>query len=135
MAGNIYDPKHVIISYDGYTISASEFADADVEITAGGDNTEVVKGKAGGHATVEHYDKVDSVTFTLFEHAENAYRLENYHNQHKQIENLIVKVIDPVRQRTWTSTAVNVKGYDAVAVTTAGGFAFTLECEEDFKIG
>ena len=134
MAGNIIDPKHIIISFDGYTIASDEYGDADIEVNAGGDNSEVVKGKAGGHTTVEHYDKVDSVTFTLFKHAENSYRLENYHNQHKQIENFIVKCTDPTNQRTWTSTAVNVKGYDAVPLTNGDGFAFTLECEEDLKI-
>ena len=43
MAENIYDPKHIIISYDGYIIPVSEFADADLEITVGDDNSEFVK--------------------------------------------------------------------------------------------
>ncbi len=130
----VIDPKYIYISFDGYTINPAEFGDADIELTAGGDNSEVVKGKAGGHATVNKYDKVDQVTFTLFSDSASSYKLENYHNQHKQINNLIVKDTNPSRQRTWTSTAVNVKGYDAVALTKADGYAFTLECEEDFEI-
>lgn len=134
MAGNIVDPKYIYISFDGYTINPDEFGDADIEITAGGDNSEVIKGKAGGHETIQHYDKVDQLTFTLFQHSASSYKLENYHNQHKQIENLIVKDTNPNRQRTWTSTAVNVKGYDAVQLTAGNGYAFTLEAEEDFEI-
>lgn len=134
MAGNVIDPKYIYISFDGYTINPDEFGDADIEITAGGDNSEVVKGKAGGHETIQLYNKVDQVTFTIFQHGASSYKLENYHNQHKQIENLIVKDTNPNRQRTWTSTAVNVKSYDAVQLTAGNGYSFTLECEEDFEI-
>lgn len=134
MAGNTIDPKRIYISFDGYTINPAEFADADIEITAGGDNSEVVKGKSGGHATIQKYDKTDQVTFTLFSHSTSSYKLENYHNQHKQIENLIVKDTNPSRQRTWTSTAANVKSYDAVQLTGGNGYGFTIECEEDFEI-
>lgn len=134
MAGNLIDPKYIYISYDGYTINADEYGDADIEITAGGDNSEVIKGKGGGHETVYNYSKIDQVTFTLFSHSANAYRLENYHQQHKQIENFIVKDTNPNRQRTWTSSAVNVQGYDAVGLTNGNGYAFTLTAEEDFEI-
>lgn len=134
MTGNIINPKYIYISFDGYTINPDEFGDADIEITAGGDNSEVIKGKSGGHATVQKYNKVDQLTFTLFSYSASSYKLENYHNQHKQIENLIVKDTNPNRQRTWTSTAANVQGYDAVALTNGNGYAFTISVEEDFEI-
>ena len=134
MAGNQIDPKYIYISFDGYTINPDEFGDADIEITAGGENSDVIKGKSGGHETVWKWDKIDQLTFTLFSHSASSYKLENYHNQHKQIENLIVKDTNPNRQRTWTSTAANVKSYDAVALTGGNGYAFTIECEDDFEI-
>lgn len=134
MTGNVIDPKYIYISFDGYTIDPKEYGDADIEITAGGDNSEVVKGKSGGHATIQHYDKVDQLTFTLFSHSASSYKLENYHNQHKQIENLIVKDTNPNRQRTWTTTAANVQGYDAVTLTNGNGYSFTISAEEDFEI-
>ena len=115
MAGNQIDPKYIYISFDGYTINPDEFGDADIEITAGGENSDVIKGKSGGHETVWKYDKIDQLTFTLFSHSASSYKLENY-------------------QRTWTSTAANVKSYDAVALTGGNGYAFTIECEEDFEI-
>lgn len=134
MAGNTIDPKYIYISFDGYSIAPNEFGDADIEISCGGDASEVIKGKSGAHETVYKYDKIDQLTFTVFAHTASSYKLENYHNQHKQIEDLIVKDLNPNRQRTWSSTAVNVKGYDAVALTGGNGYAFTLECEEDFEI-
>lgn len=134
MAGNVIDPKYIYISFDGYTINPDEYGDADIEITCGGDNSEVIKGKAGGHETVLKYDKIDQISFTLLSHAPSAYKLENYHNQKKQITNFIVKDLNPNRQRTWTTTAINVKSYDAVALTGGNGYAFTCECEEDFEI-
>lgn len=135
MAGNTIDPKFIYISFDGFSIPATDFGDADIEVSAGGDNSSVTKGKAGGHETVYQYDKVDTITFTVFSHTASSYKLENYHNQHKQITDFIVKDLNPNRQRTWTSSAVNVKGYDAVALTGGNGYAFTLECEEDLEIG
>lgn len=134
MAGNTIDPKYIYISFDGITINANEFGDADIEITAGGDNSEVMKGKAGGHETVWKYDKIDQVTFTLFSYAPSSYKLENYHNTKTQIQDLIIKDTNPNRQRTWTTTAANVKSYDAVALTGGNGYAFTIECESDFEI-
>lgn len=134
MAGNQINPKLLYIAIDGYVIDSNEYADATAEITAGGDNSEVIKGKAGGHCTVEKYDKIDQITFTLFAHAESAYRLETYHNTHKQISSLTVKDLNPSQQRVWTTTAANVKSYDAVALQEGGGYAFTIECEEDFEI-
>jgi len=134
MAGNELDPKLTYIAFDGYVIDKSEFADATVEITCGGDNSEVVKGKAGGHQTIYKYDKIDQLTVTLFIHSASAQKLENYHNTKKQITSLVVKSLNPNFQKTWTSTAVNVKSYDAVNLQEGGGYAFTFECEEDFEI-
>ena len=81
MTGNQIDPKYIYISFDGYTINPDEFGDADIDITAGGDSSEVIKGKSGGHETVWHWDKIDQLTFTLFAHSNASYKLENYHNQ------------------------------------------------------
>lgn len=134
MAGNTIDPKYIYISFDGYSIAPNEFADADIEISYGGDASEVIKGKSGGHETVYKYDKIDQLTFTVFSHAPSSYKLENYHNQHKQINDLIVKDLNPNRQRTWSTTSANVQSFDAVALTGGNGMAFTISCEEDFEI-
>lgn len=134
MAGNQIDPKYIYISFDGYTINPDEFGDADIEITTGGDSSEVIKGKSGGHETLWHWDKIDQLTFTTFSHAPSSYKLENYHSQHKQIENLIVKDTNPNRQRTWTSVAANVKSFDAVQLTGGNGYAWTIEIEDNFEL-
>lgn len=134
MAGNLIDPKYIYISIDGTAIGSAEYGDADIEINCGGDNSEVIKGKGGGHETVYNYGKIDQLTFTVFSHTPISYKLENYHQQHKQIEDLIVKDLNPNRQRTWSTTAANVQGYDAVALTGGNGYSITISAEEDFQI-
>lgn len=128
------NPQFIHQSFDGFSINPKDYGDADVEVNYGGESSEVIKGKGGGADTVWKFDKIDTVTFTLRKSTSAAYKLENYHNQKKQIKDYICKDLNPSQQRTWTSTACNVKGFDALPLTSGGGFAVTLEFEEDLEI-
>jgi len=128
------DPKYIAISYDGYSIAPKEFGEADIEVNTGGETSEVKKGICGGSITEIKYDKVDTLTFTLLPDAENSFRLEEYHSIAKQVE-WIIKDTNPSKQRSWTSNAGQVKSYDAVQLTKGQGYAFTVEFEENLKIG
>lgn len=128
------DPKNIYISIDGTAIQANEFGDAEIEINTGGDTSEVKKGKCGAGITVVKYDKIDNLTFTVFAHTSASYRLEQMHSIAKQFS-VIVKDMNPAQQRAWTSSAAQVKGFDAVTLTDGKGYAFTIECEDDFKQG
>ncbi len=127
------DPKYIAITFDGYSIAPSEFGDADIEINHGGETSEVMKGIAGGSITQIKYDKIDTLTFTLLPDAENSYRLEEYHSIAKQVE-WIIKDTNPAKQRSWTSSAGQVKSFDAVQLTKGAGYAFTVEFEDDLQL-
>ena len=127
------DPKFIEISYDGYSIAKNEFGDADIEINTGGETSEVKKGICGGSITEIKYDKIDTLTFTLLPTAESSYRLEDYHSIAKQCE-WIIKDTNPAKQRSWTSSAGQVKSYDAVQLTKGAGYAFTVEFEDNLRI-
>jgi len=116
MASDSIDFTQIFLAYNGYTIDKKEFGDADIEITAGGDQTESKRGMGGGAETVLKNDKIDSVTFTLRGSSLSAYRLQQYHNNHTPIDSLITKDLNPMRQRKESA------------------FAFTIECEDNFEI-
>ena len=134
MATDSIDFTQIFLAYNGYTIDKKEFGDADIEVTCGGDQTESKRGYGGGAETVLKNDKIDQVTFTLRGSSQNAYRLQQYHNNHTPIDSGIVKDLNPKRQRTWTTSAAYVKSYDAVKLGQESAWAFTIECEDNFDI-
>lgn len=129
------DFTQIYISYNGYAIDKKEFGEADIEISSGGDQTESKRGYGGGAETVFKFDKIDTLTFTLRGSSASSYRLQQYHNNHTPIDDLIVKNLNPTRQRTYTTTAAYVKSYDSVKLGQEDALAFTIECEDNFEIG
>jgi len=135
MAMDSIDFTQIYISYNGYVIDKKEFGEADIEISSGGDQTESKRGYGGGAETVLKNDKIDTLTFTLRGSALSAFRLQQYHNNHTAIDTgLIVKDLNPMRQRTWTSNGAYVKSYDSVKLGQESAFAFTIECEDNFEL-
>ena len=126
--------KNIYISIDGYAIDKLDFGDADIEVTTGGDAGETKAGKGGGREVIFKDDKIDSVKFTLRGSSSMSYKLQQYHSNHTPITSLIVKDLNPMRQRTYTTNAAHIKSYDDVALTEASAWAFTIECIENFEI-
>ncbi len=131
MADKKIDPKNIVISIDGQTINPVEFAEADIVVSTGGDNSEQKRGIAGGSLPVIKYDKVDSLKFALFQDAPSSYRLEKYHSNTKSVS---VLVRDLNTNRKWTTDQAIVKSFDDVTLTKGEGIAFTIECTNTFKL-
>jgi hypothetical protein len=123
----------VYISINGYSIPAKDFADADIDITTGGDGGETRAGKGGGRDVLFKDDSIDSLKFTLRGSSSMVDKLRDYRKNHVPITDLIVKDMNPMRQRTWTTNAAHVKSFDDVAITDASSWAFTIECIENFE--
>ena len=134
MATDSIDFTQIFLSYNGYAIDKKEFGDADIEVSAGGDQTEGKRGFGGGAETVLKNDKIDQVQFTIRGSQPSAYNLLSYHANHTPIDSLIVKDLNPKRQRTWTSNAAYVKSYDSVKLGQESAYAFTIELEDNFDI-
>ena len=128
------DFTQIYMSYNGYAIDKKDFGDADIEVSTGGDQTESKRGLGGGAETVLHSNKIDTIMFTLRGSSSHSYRLQQYHLNHTPIDDFIVKNLNPMRQRTYTSTAIFVKSYDSVKIGQEDSYAFTLECEDNFDI-
>ena len=126
--------NQIYISINGYAIDAKDFGDADIEITTGGDAGETRAGKGGGREVLFKDDKIDSVAFTLRGSSSLVYKLQQYHANHVPITSLIIKDLNPMRQRTFTTNSAHVKSFDAVALTDASAWAFTIECVENFEV-
>lgn len=131
MANKRIDPKNIVISIDGQTINPNEYAEADVVVTYGGDTSEQKRGIAGGSLTVVKYDKVDGLKFALFMHAPSASRLEKYQANAKSVS-LLVRDLESGRK--WTTDACQVQSFDDVSLTKGEGVAFTIMCENNFKV-
>lgn len=126
--------ENIYVSFDGYAIPAVDFGDADIEITTGGDAGETRAGKGGGREVLFKNDKIDSVKFTLRGSSSLVYKLQQYHANHVPITSLIIKDLNPMRQRTFTTNSAHVKSFDDVALTDASAWAFTIECVENFEV-
>lgn len=135
MASDRIDFTQIYISYNGYAIDKKEYGEADIEVSCGGDQTESKRGYGGGAETVMKNDKIDTLTLTLRGSSLSSYRLQQYHANHTAIDDLIVKNLNPTRQRTYTSSAAYVKSYDSVKLGQEDAWAFTIECEDNFDIG
>lgn len=125
---------HIYMSIDGYAVNAKDFGDADIDITCGGDAGETRAGKGGGREVVYKDDRIDSVKFTLRGSSSMVNKLQQYHKNHTSITSLIIKDMNPERQRTWTTNSAHVKSYDDVSVTGNSAWAFTVECIDNFEI-
>ena len=126
--------NQIYVSINGYAIDAKDFADADIEVTTGGDAGETRAGKGGGREVLFKDDKIDSVKFTLRGSSSMVYKLQQYHANHVPITSLIIKDLNPMRQRTFTTDSAHVKSFDDVALTDASAWAFTIECVENFEV-
>ena len=125
---------HIYMSIDGYAINAKDFGDADIEVTCGGDAGETRAGKGGGREVVFKDDRIDSTKFTLRGSSSMVNKLQQYHANHTPITSLIIKDMNPARQRTWTTNSAHVKSFDDVSITDASAWAFTIECVNNFEI-
>ena len=125
---------HIYISINGYAIPAKDFGDADIDITCGGDAGETRSGKGGGREVVFTDTAIDSLKFTLRGSSSLVYKLIQYHKNHVPITSLIVKDLNPMRQRTFTTNSAHVKSFDDVSLTDASAWAFTIECVENFEV-
>lgn len=126
--------NQIYVSINGYAIDAKDFGDADIEITTGGDAGETRAGKGGGREVVFMDTKIDSLKFTLRGSSSMVYKLQQYHANHVPITSLIIKDLNPMRQRTFTTNSAHVKSFDDVALTDASAWAFTIECVENFEV-
>src|SRR5574344_878703 len=126
--------NQIYVSINGYAIDAKDFADADIEVTTGGDAGETRAGKGGGREVLFKDDKIDSFKFTLRGSSSMVYKLQQYHANHVPITSLIIKDLNPMRQRTFTTDSAHVKSFDDVALTDASAWAFTIECVENFEV-
>ena len=124
--------NQIYVSINGYAIDAKDFGDADIEVTAGGDGGETRPGKGGGRDVLFKDDSIDSLKFTLRGSSSMVDKLRNYKKNHVPITSLIVKDLNPMRQRTWSTNSAHVKSFDDVALTDASAWAFTIECVENF---
>ena len=125
---------HIYVSINGYAINKNDFGDADVEVTIGGDAGETRAGKGGGREVLFKDDRIDSVAFTLRGSSSLVNKLQQYHTNHVPITSLIIKDLNPMRQRTFTTNSAHVKSFDAVALTDASAWAFTIECVDNFEV-
>ena len=125
--------NQVYISLNGYAINPKDFGDADIEITDGGDKGETRAGKGGGREVVFKDDAIDSLKFTLRGSSSMVDKLRLWEKKHTPITSLIVKDLNPMRQRTWSTNSAHVKSHDDVSVTDASAWAFTIECVENFE--
>lgn len=126
--------NQIYVSINGYAIDAKDFGDADIEVTTGGEAGETRAGKGGGREVLFKNDKIDSLKFTLRGSSSLVYKLQQYHANHVPITSLIVKDLNPMRQRTFTTNSAHVKSFDDVALSDASAWAFTVECVENFEV-
>jgi hypothetical protein len=124
----------IYVSINGYAIDKNDFGDADIEVTTGGDAGETRAGKGGGREVLFKDDKIDSLKFTLRGSSSMVYKLQQYHANHVPITSLIIKDLNPERQRTFTTDSAHVKSFDDVALTDASAWAFTIECINNFEV-
>src|SRR5574344_1155658 len=92
--------NQIYVSINGYAINAKDFGDADIDITSGGDAGETRAGKGGGREVLFKDDRIDSVKFTLRGSSSMVTKLQQYHANHTPITSLIIKDLNPMRQRT-----------------------------------
>lgn len=135
MAQDSIQFNQIYISINGYAIDPKDFAaDTDIDITLGGDGGETRAGKGGGREVVYYDNSIDSLKFTLRGSSSLVYKLMQYKRNHVPIESLIVKDLNPMRQRTFTTNSAHVKSFDDVSLTDASAWAFTVECVENFDV-